>query len=353
MKQIYFLLSAALLSVPSLAIANEDIPTPPEKTEATLEDAIPDDILNEKTRFITLTIENDKFGNGTDEYYTHGTRLTYYDYSAKMPILSGLLDQIVPTFEITDKTGVYYSIGQNLYTPANLTQSNLIQDDRPYAGFLYGSAGFSTLSDNHIDDVEVTLGIVGPASLGEQTQKEVHKVTDSTHPKGWDNQLKNEPGLILSWERQWPSHLNTTIGPLNFRTIPHIGVSLGNVYTYASTGTTLQLTPKRYQWQAQPPRIRPAMPGSGFFAVPENRWAWSAFAGVEGRAIGRNIFLDGNSFTDSHSVDKKYFVADANAGVALMHGNTRITYTMNWRSKEFRNQEQDTVFGALSIGYRF
>jgi len=34
------------------------------------------------------------------------------------------------------------------------------------------------------------------------------------------------------------------------------------------------------------------------------------FAFVDGRAVGRDIFLDGNTFTDSHSVTRKTFVGD-------------------------------------------
>lgn len=54
-----------------------------------------------------------------------------------------------------------------------------------------------------------------------------------------------------------------------------------------------------------PPRIQPSLPGSGFFVPPQDRFGWYLFAGVEGRAVARNIFLDGNTFRDSRSVDKE------------------------------------------------
>jgi hypothetical protein len=135
--------------------------------------------------------------------------------------------------------------------------------------------------------------------------------------------------------------------------MPHTGLTLGNIYTYGSGGLTLQLTPKQYKWQSSPLRVRPAIPGSGFFVVPDNRFAWSLFAGMEGRAIARNIFLDGNTFDDSISVHKKYFVADANAGLSVTYGRAQISYTLNWRSEEFEGQSDDSLFGAISLGYRF
>ena len=100
-------------------------------------------------------------------------------------------------------------------------------------------------------------------------------------------------------------------------------------------------------------RVRPALPGTGFFEIPEKKWSWSLFGGVEGRLVGRNIFLDGNTFRDSYSVDKNYAVGDANAGVALTYDQMRISYTLVYRTKEFETQDENTVFGALNLGYRF
>ena len=320
----------------------------------TFEKSIPSEVLlDENNTFLTFTIENDMFGGGTDKNYTSGARLTWFDLGAEPPFLAEVLDSLVPSFRVNDTTSVYYSVGQNLYTPEDIRAPSPDPLDRPYAAFLYGSAGFTSITDNHIDDLELTLGVVGPLAFGEQTQKQVHEWVGSPEPQGWDFQLENEPGLILSWQRSWPEAFAATPGPLHMRVTPHVGTTLGNVYTYANVGLTLQLLPDADRWQTQPLRVRPAIPGSGFFAPPSNAWAWSVFAGVEGRAVGRNIFLDGNSFRDSRSVDRRYFVADASAGLSLTYGAARISYTFNWRSREFDRQDDPSIFGAIAVGYRF
>lgn len=324
-----------------------------EAASPTFEDRIPEEVKGTPAGFFTFTTENDYFGGDTDENYTNGVRLTYYDYGAEPPWFADLLDRWVPTFRVNETTSTYYSIGQNLYTPKNITASVPDPTDRPYAAFLYTSAGMTSISGNHVDDLEATLGIVGPWALGRQTQQFVHDNFGFDHPAGWEYQLKNEPGLMLSWQRQWPEAFYMDIDALIFRTSPHIGLTLGNIYTYAATGVSFQITPKQYQWQSKPLRVRPAIPGNGYFAVPENKFAWSLFAGAEGRAMGRNIFLDGNTFRDSPSVDKKYGVVDLNAGVSVTYGRTQISYTLNWRSKEFDGQQDSSVFGAISVGYRF
>lgn len=334
-----------LISVTALAHA--------EDQDVTLKDRVPKELLNSDTDFLTFTIENDNFGNGSDKNYTSGVRLTYFDYGAKPAGFADILDRYVPTFKINETTSTYYSFGQNLYTPENIQARTPDPNDRPYAAFLYVSAGLTSLTDNHVDDLEATIGIVGPWALGEQTQKFIHKVLEADDPSGWNHQLRNEPGLILSWQRQWPESYTVDIDGLTFRAAPHTGVTLGNVYTYGSGGLSFQLTPAQYKWQSNPLRVRPAIPGSGYFSVPENQFAWSLFAGVEGRAVGHNIFLDGNTFQDSPSVDKKYLIADANAGVSFTYGKAQLSYTINWRSKEFKGQKDPSIFGAVSLGYRF
>ena len=307
---------------------------------------------NEK--FITFNSENDMYGGGTDRNYTNGARVTYFDLGAPVPEFFHVIDRMVPTFSINETTSISWSLGHNLYTPSDIEVAANQDEDRPWAAFLYGSAGLVSVTKNHIDSLEATVGVIGPAALGEQVQKAIHRhVSDSPMPKGWRHQLKNEPALMLSWERSWPERYGIEALGWNAGATPYIGATVGNVYTYANTGMMLYLTPYDGGMQDAPVRVRPAMPGTGAFLVPENKFSWYLFGGLEGRAIARNIFLDGNTFTDSHSVDKKNFVADATAGLALTYGRTRLSYALIYRTKEFDEQESGDVFGTITLGVRF
>src|SRR3546814_4711146 len=73
-----------------------------------------------------------------------------------------------------------------MYTPDDVALRNPPLDDRPYAGWLYGSVGLIAETGRRLDQLELTLGVVGPASLTEQTQKLIHEITDSQEPRGWD-----------------------------------------------------------------------------------------------------------------------------------------------------------------------
>jgi lipid A 3-O-deacylase len=80
---------------------------------------------------------------------------------------------------------------------------------------------------------------------------------------------------------------------------------------------------------------------------------WYFFGGVEGRAVARNIFLDGNTFVDSPHVSKLPFVTDVQAGLAMTVDQIRVSYTHVWRSKEYDGQLRRDQFGAISVSYRW
>src|SRR3546814_10706131 len=100
-----------------------------------------------------------------------------------------------------------------MYTPEDTAARDLLVDDRPYAGWLYGaiSVHAETRADapgtepDTLDTVELQLGMVGPYAFGEEVQNAFHRLIDVAEAQGWDNQLDNEPGVMLIGERRWRS----------------------------------------------------------------------------------------------------------------------------------------------------
>ncbi len=308
--------------------------------------------------YVSLAVENDNFGGNSDRYYSSGVRLTWFNEGIDVPPGIDQLAEHVPTFDLNETTSVFYTVGQNLYTPKDIRIEDQPDDDRPWAAFLYGSVGLSTttLSGDgtpaHIDELEFTLGVVGPEALGKPTQRFVHKYfTGSPDPRGWKNQLEFEPGVILSWERRIPRALSYDGRFVKMRVEPNFSVALGNIYTHGGVGATLVLGSSLEE--DTPTRVRPSIPGTGVFRGAPDELNWQVFAGLDGRVVGRNIFLDGNTFSDSHSVDKHILVGDASAGFSLTYGDYRMSYTLNARTKEFESQDEESIFGSVTLSTRF
>ena len=156
---------------------------------------------------------------------------------------------------------------------------------------------------------------------------------------------------MISWQRRVPYAWSFDSEYFNARFEPNFNITLGNIRTHAGVGGMFVIGSS--QLQDTPPRVRPAVPGTGVFMDSGNTVDWQVFAGAEGRAIARDIFLDGNTFSNSHSVDKRYFVGDLSAGAALSYDDYRLAYTLNYRTKEFKTQNKDSIFGSLTLTKRF
>ena len=307
---------------------------------------------------ISVQFENDFFGGSTDRHFSHGTRIECL--TPPIPWISEAADK-VPWFssetakygpEDALKARASFSLGQNIYTPEDTATRQPVLDDRPYAGWLYLGFGLvANQGDKRYDKLQLEVGVVGPASMAEEVQTFWHSILGIDVPRGWDNQLENEPGAVLYYEqaRRLPSK-RVFLG-LSSDVIPHFGASLGNVFTHGAAGMTFRVG-SNLEKDFGPPRIRPSLPGGGYYH-PVGGMTWYLFAGVEGRVVLRNVFLDGNTFTDSHSIEKNMAVGDLQAGLAVQWGRFRASYTQIFRTREFEGQDQGNIFGALSLSYHF
>ncbi len=311
----------------------------------------------------TFYFENDLF-NGTDSNYTNGAKLSIISPDLSPHAQDGKLPRRVLEFIhripfIGESTPNYthkveFAIGQNMYTPSDTGRFELIKDDRPYAGWTYISTSYHRKNEakdfmSFMDTVELQLGIIGPESYAEETQKLVHELRDLNQPNGWDNQLKNEPGLAVAFERKWLFHPVVT-DKFGYSAIIHTGSTLGNVYTYLNAGVEFRLGWNIPTEDFGASLIRPA--GSTRLKIGD-RFMMFVFGAVNGRAVARDIFLDGNTFTDSHSIGKNYFVADIAGGLAVNYRRVIMTWTQVMRTKEFKGQESEHSFGAIALSFSF
>lgn len=302
----------------------------------------------------TLVIENDLFA-GTDRHYTNGVHLSWIPAAENSPITSGELASW-PIFNLLPEgeRRIGFGIGQSMFVPNDISIREAQPNERPWAGYLYGGVTLLSKTTSTLDILKVDIGVVGPASLAKQSQKLWHEMIDTTKPAGWDNQLKNEPTIALMYERKWRHELwcaTESCDGLGLDVTPLVGVALGNVFTYASSGLALRFGDD-LRSDFGPPRIRPSLPGSGLFDL-DDRFGWQAFVSAEGRAVARNIFLDGNTFTDSASVDKLPFVADFQIGLSFMINSARVTIAQVYRTREYRTQNEPDRFGVISLTFKY
>ena len=315
--------------------------------------------VDEQTGFFAATVENDSFanmfGDHQDRHYTAGLKIMLFggdDFATNLTTRLNRLENwgIVPE---AAQLG-WVMLGQNIYTPEDIMDSMPIHEDRPYAGWLYTGAVYQrrgALSDNLfvMENFEFNLGVVGPYSLAEESQKTVHRwwFPDDI-PKGWGHQLHNEPGLVLKYERLW-RYSPTKETARHFDVIPYIGGDLGNVFTFAQAGTAVRAgfnLPDDFGMQIidSPASVNGGLTRKAPF------WSAYAFGGMTGRAVGHDVTMDGNSFRGGPSVEKRNLVGDLTWGGALrLFRHLEIAYTHTERTIEFRGQHGDDKFGSITV----
>ena len=299
---------------------------------------------------ISLVVENDLFA-GRDGDYTNGLRAEYVaTEGALSPPLEWLVE-IQPLFDPSTRElrqGV--AISHQIYTAADITDPNPPPGGHPYAGYLGVSTFGAARTEREERTLALEIGLVGPSAGGEWVQSEWHALLDAKEPRGWDVQLKDEVVFELSADRvrRWRG---PEAGGLDTDLIGHAGFSLGTLRTDLSLGATVRIG-TGLEAGFLPPRIRPALGPTSVFSPPQ-ALAGYVFAGVGVYAIGRDIFLDGNTFKTSRSVDRHPVVADAQAGFAAFVGGHRVSFTFVMRTEQFSGQTRNNAFGAISVSRTF
>lgn len=320
----------------------------------------------EDQRIFTAQFENDYFGNA-DRHYTQGMRVAYVPRQADVPrwanaIANRMVDvaQLLPSRPVVPrrsehalKTLVGYALAQEMFTPTDIRAREPDGTDRPYAGWLYGALSVHALYPEigRLDSIELSVGVIGPASLAQQTQTEWHQALGLVTPEGWDSQLHPEPAVLLLLGTKRRLGRPFQRAGFDFDAHGELEMGVGNVYDFAGAGVNVRVGQHGTD-PFGPPRMRPSLSGFDFF-TPDEHWGWYLFAGANVRAVAHNIFLDGNTFRDSPNVERNPLVAEGQVGGALFLSNVRIAYTHIVRTREFAGQRDPDSFGGLSLSLRF
>lgn len=313
---------------------------------------------------LSVYFENDLF-TGTDRFYTNGVKLSWtsadLEKFADTPYASGLLpliDRIPYINSPVFQKNLAFSIGQNIYTPDDTEATERLGNDRPYAGWLYLGLGFVWKNAEVRNSLVLNVGVVGSWSYAEEAQRLVHEARGLKVPRGWDNQLHNELGVVAVYERtwRWPRH-ERRVG-LDWELLPHAGVAFGNVATYANLGAEFRVglnLPDDFGTAGIDPAATTSTPVERGQTAQRSRFDLGlyVFARVDGRAVAHNIFLDGNTFGNGASVDRKPLVADLSVGASLNYHNTKLTYAVTYRTEEFEEQREAQLFGSVTVNMAF
>lgn len=329
----------------------------------------------------TLRLENDLFA-GTDQNYTNGVSATLVSKDRRpgtsrdclpglLRVQARLIDAVNPGFWAGDprttRENVVVKFGQSMYTPEDYARTDLIENDRPYAGLLYVGSSWNrrqplpTPGREVLDTREVTFGVIGPLSLAEQSQTLVHELIGEDTFQGWEHQLENEPAFQVAADHKvrYRSNPLGQTGAWAMDQITSRGFRFGNIETSATLSWE-----GRFGWNLPDDfgtyPIRPGAENRSPMAAGDAESSGSAtfvgghfFVLLEAKAVGYDFSLDGNLFEDSHSVSRRPLVGQVAIGFALQGSvfgrRTKFAVMRVFKTREFDEQESRHAYGSIAL----
>jgi lipid A 3-O-deacylase len=286
---------------------------------------------------IKVSLGNDLFApenKESDRYLTNSFRV-----QIKNEELPEFLEAFLPQDEV-DHLIVNFS--QDIYTPEDLEKETYQENDRPYAGHLYIEFKAIKIDEKSHDYTTLQIGIIGPMSLAEESQIAIHNLTESTIPKGWEHQLKNELGINIS---KFIGHKEELFrkGLIRIDSISYLEAGIGNVKTYTKMGNKLRAG-------YNPPvdfRI------DELFKAQKSQLSLYVEADINRTFVVRDIFIDGNSkwFGDKTLIERSDYVTQIETSIVGRWKNWFLHYTHSYQGKSFKKQNGSQKYGTFSFGY--
>jgi len=307
---------------------------------------------------INLRIDNDLFA-GSDRGYSNGIEIGFLSQTVEH-----FQDKRLPTGYRWLNRGLGWlqpkgfseynmalNVGHGIFTPGDWQRRDLIEDDRPYAGVLVLGVDYNGRDDHSMRSVSINLGVVGPSARGEELQRGVHKLLGSETFRGWRNQLDDEivfriqsAGLHrFRFERRSAADWQRDL-------ILRSGGSIGNLVSAINIGAEWRFGPQLPDDFGSAPLVPVAVN-----AAPTRARRFSPRMEMHGFVVANldvvfhDITLDGNTWKDSHSVDRNPYVAGLGVGVAATYGHWRLAFARYLRTREFKGQSEPPQLGSLTI----
>lgn len=283
-------------------------------------------------KYFRFHYDNDYF-TGTDYYYSQGITMEY--------VSTGLKKNPVNTFLVKSKKSEHkYGVSFNLfgYTPTSIHSTAILYGDRPFDANM-SLKFFVTGSDSSRESrlaSSISIGIMGPAALGEEIQTNIHRWTGNKLPKGWQHQISND--IILNYQVNYEKKLWQSAN--NFLLNAAAEARIGTLHDRLSGGFNFMTGHFTNPYK---PSIKKRK--TEYYLYGQGR---IIFIGYDATMQG-GLFNRKNPYIISAS-DLTRITFQADAGVVINFRKIYFSYTQSFLTKEFRNGRSHR-WGGLSMGF--
>ncbi|HET9148011.1 MAG TPA: lipid A deacylase LpxR family protein [Acetobacteraceae bacterium] len=284
----------------------------------------------------------------TDRYYVNGFHLGWTSPEGDVPsALAGFGHAVWG--DGTQRISI--SLTQKIYTPGDTSAINPPLNDEPYAGYLAATLGLIQDTATTRSVLALSAGVVGRDAGAEIVQNDFHSIIGQGGTHGWAHQLPSEPAFDVLASRTWRVPV-ASLGGLAVDALPQLSGMAGTTEIYAEPAVTFRIG-EGLDSDFGAPLLRPGPSGSNAYK-PTRPFVWYLFAGVAGKLVGHDEFLEGADFQSSRSVDPYRAVGQFDAGIAIIWHGVRISYTQVFQTRRFHGEVGGIhEYGSLNLSARF
>ncbi|EDY82519.1 hypothetical protein VDG1235_2142 [Verrucomicrobiia bacterium DG1235] len=284
---------------------------------------------------LSVTLQNDAVA-GTDHRYSSGFEFTSISWKRHAslapfdappewfayPPAPGALTRVAgDSFQFRT-----LAVGQKIYTPSDLSRSDYIARDRPYAGWTYVKIANEKSSAAQRSLIAIEAGTFGPNSQAGDFQRSIHKFIGSATPRGWEHQVQNKIAADLVLERE--NRLFSRRIPGDYR----LNLSAAEQLTIGTARAHLKL-----DWIA---RLGKGNTGS-------RRPSIQYFSRASLSLVGRDRSLSGPLPGEFTRVAKSSLVPAFELGFEYRVGKRSLAFSLIQQGRQFKSQAGNHTFGSL------
>lgn len=278
--------------------------------------------------------END-FVAVTDYYYTSGMNIELVKPSLKKNPVNKIFFRL-PGAKM--KYGL--ALNHFAFTPRHIYYSDILYNDRPYAGCISVSSFRIATDENKKLQLATSLelGLIGPVTFWKPVQTFLHKrLIPAPEPEGWDNQIKND--LILNYKINFEKNLFQSN---SFLLNGNIEAIAGTMNDNLSTGLSIMIGELNNPFQS-------------YEKLERKKWDLYFFGKSLVNVIGYDATLQGGVFNKKspHTLSTSeinHFTFQNQVGLMFRHKKFSLELSESFLSKEFKTGMRH-IWGGLGLGF--
>jgi len=283
--------------------------------------------------------DNDVYISTTqDQYYSNGLTLQYQFLSKK---LSNKLVKKINAFQL----------GHYLYTPFRPYVPLKADQDRPFAGYLFGDFSVTKFFKNEsFLKMTYQIGILGPSAQADQIQIWYHRTFGLPPIAGWQYQIQDQLGVnINAFYLKNLSYSNNKQFDFN----AFAEAKLGTIFTEASLGFV-----SRIGFKPLNPTHNTALFNSNIGTIKNTKSVKEFFFYIKPQLkyVAYNATIQGSIFNDNSPVTfgVKPLKAILNIGLKWTSKRFNYGYNITYLSKAVdNNRVKSHKYGTIMMIYKF